>query len=137
MRIKRESEDFTANESAIQLKKKRIKRESEDFTANESAIHLKMRNKRKNKDFRAKNNVRDLGRYKSMKGNLSCLILEFRIEISQGPTNVCSCCGCLHFKRSVVLLKREKLTNKFTQEFVNKVRFLHYVCYVFCYFIYL
>ena len=47
--------------------------------------------------------------YATKQGNLPSVNLKHDFRISRGPSSVCSCCGSLHFMKSVVVLKREKL----------------------------
>ena len=62
-----------------------------------------------------------------MRGGLKSVILKYLSEIAEGPTFVCSCCGCLHFRKTVVILKREKLvsTNVCKHDFVKQVIILY------------
>ena len=70
-----------------------------------------------------KHNLAELDRYKIMRGALKSVILKYLSEIAEGPTFVCSCCGCLHSRKTVVILKREKLvsTNVCKHDFVKQV----------------
>ena len=69
-----------------------------------------------------KPNPAKLDRYRAMRGELKSVVLKHLSEIAEGPTFVCSCCGCLHFRKTVVILKREKLslTNVSTQISSNR-----------------
>ena len=77
----------------------------------------------KNPDVREKHNKHVLEKYRSNREDVSSVILSYFSQISQGPTYVCSCCGCLHFRKAVVILKREKLvsTNVSKLDFVQQV----------------
>ena len=77
----------------------------------------------KNPDVREKHNEHVLERYRTNREDVSSVILSYFSQISQGPTYVCSCCGCLHFRKAVVILKREKLvcTNVSNLDFVEQV----------------
>ena len=58
---------------------------------------------------RADHNKHVLERYRTNRDQVTSVILTYFSQISQGPTYLCSCCGCLHFRKTVVILKREKL----------------------------
>ena len=77
----------------------------------------------KNPDVREKHNKHVLERYRTNREDVSSVILSYFSQISQGPTYVCSCCGCLHFRKAVVILKKEKLvsTNVSNSDFVKQV----------------
>ena len=64
-----------------------------------------------------------LERYRTMKGELKSVTLKYLSEITEGTTFVCSCCGCLHFRKTVVILKRETLVlaNVMNPHFVKQV----------------
>ena len=72
---------------------------------------------------RGEHNKHVLERYKINRKEFSSVVLSYLLQISQGPTYVCSCCGCLHFRKAVVILKREKLvsTNVSNSDFVEQV----------------
>ena len=72
---------------------------------------------------RAEHNKHVLERYRSNREEVISVILSYFSQISQGPTYVCSCCGCLHFRKAVVVLKKEKLvsTNVSNSDFVKQV----------------
>ena len=55
------------------------------------------------------------------KGDVEPITLNYFFQISQGPTFVCSCCGCLHFRRSVVILTRARLDSEYSPTFINQV----------------
>ena len=77
----------------------------------------------KDPEMRAEHNKHVLERYRTNREDVSSVILSYFSQISQGPTYVCSCCGCLHFRKAVVVLKREKLvsTNVSNSDFVKQV----------------
>ena len=77
----------------------------------------------KDPENRAEHNKHVLERYRTNRKEVSSVILSYLFRISQGPTYVCSCCGCLHFRKAVVILKREKLvsTNVSNLDFVEQV----------------
>ena len=77
----------------------------------------------KNPDVREKHNEHVLERYRTNREDVNSVILSYFSQISQGPTYVCSCCGCLHFRKAVVILKREKLVsaNVSNSDFVEQV----------------
>ena len=77
----------------------------------------------KNPDVREKHNEHVLERYRTNREDVNSVILSYFSQISQGPTYVCSCCGCLHFRKAVVILKREKLVsaNVSNSDFVKQV----------------
>ena len=70
-----------------------------------------------------KHNLAELDRYRNMRGKFKSVILKYLSEIAEGPTYVCSRCGCLHFRKTVVILNREKLvsTNMCKHDFVKQV----------------
>ena len=72
---------------------------------------------------RAEHNKHVLERYRSNREEFSSVILSYFSQISQCPTYICSCCGCLHFRKAVVVLKKEKLvsTNVSNSDFVKQV----------------
>ena len=74
----------------------------------------------------AKESKRQLKKYMTKREQLSSIILIYRTQISEGPTFVCSCCGCLHFRRCVVILKRDDhgFGNQFSQDFLDQVMIL-------------
>ena len=77
----------------------------------------------KDPEMRAEHNKHVLERYRSNREEVSSVIISYFSQISQGPTYVCSCCGCLHFRKAVVILKREKFvsTNVSNSDFVKQV----------------
>ena len=83
----------------------------------------------KDPDVREKHNKHVLEKYKTNREEVSSVIQSYFSQISQGPTYVCSCCGCLHFRKTVVILKREKLvsTNESNPNFVKQVIIFFYV----------
>ena len=42
-------------------------------------------------------------------------------RVDDGPTFVCCCCGCLHFRRSVVVLTKTRLDSMSDTTFINQV----------------
>ena len=79
-----------------------------------------------------KHNLAELDRYRTMRGELKSVVLKYLSEIAEGPTFVCSCCGCLHFRKTVVILHREKLvsTNKCKHDFVKQVIILYFIDFI-------
>ena len=59
----------------------------------------------KDPENRAEHNKHVLDRYRINRKEVSSVILSYLFQISQGPTYVCSRCGCLHFRKAVVILK--------------------------------
>ena len=57
--------------------------------------------KRVDSKEKMKHNLAELDRYRTMQGALKSVILKYLSEIAEGPTFVCSCCGCLHFRKTV------------------------------------
>ena len=101
------------------------------------ALHYTCQSDRlKNPDVREKHNKHVLERYRTNREDVSSIILSYFSQISQGPTYVCSCCGCLHFRKAVVILKREKLvsTNVSNLDFVQQV-FIIFEIVIYYYFI--
>ena len=72
---------------------------------------------------RDKHNSYVLEKYIFHKGDVEPITLNYFFQISQGPTFVCSCCGCLHFRRSVVILTRARLDSmsEYSPTFINLV----------------
>ena len=70
-----------------------------------------------------KHNLVELDRYRTMRAELKSVILKYLSEIPEGTTFVSSCCGCLHFRKIVLILNREKLvsTNVCKHDFVKQV----------------
>ena len=83
----------------------------------------------KNPDVREKHNEHVLERYKTNREDVSSVILSYFSQISQVPKYVCSCCGCLHFRKAVVILKREKLVSKNVSnlDFVEQVMIIFHI----------
>ena len=77
----------------------------------------------KDPDVREKHNKHVLEKYRTNRDEVSSVIQSYFSQISQGPTYVCSCCGCLHFRKTVVMLNREKLvsTNVSNPDFFKQV----------------
>ena len=74
-----------------------------------------------------RHNLAELERYRTMRGELKSVILKYLFEIAEGPTFFCSCCGCLHYRKTVVILKREKLVSTIVckHDFVKQVIILY------------
>ena len=89
----------------------------------------------KDPDVREKHNKYVLEKYRTNRDEVSSVIQSYFSQISQGPTYVYSCCGCLHFRKTVVILKREKLvsTNESNPDFVKQVIIFFYVKYYYNY----
>ena len=84
----------------------------------------------KDPDKRAKHNKRKSDKLKdpSIRDKHNSYVpitLNYFFQISQGPTFVCCCCGCLHFRRSVVVLTKTRLDS------MNDTTFINQVCYNF------
>ena len=79
--------------------------------------------KLKDPSIRDKHNSYVLEKYRVNKGDVEPITLNYFFQISQGPTFVCSCCGCLHFRRSVVILTRARLDSmsEYSPTFINQV----------------
>ena len=100
-------------------------------SANHNERQLKLvTEKRIDSIEKIKHNLAELDRYRTMRGELKSVILKYLSEIAEGPTFVCSCCGCLDFRKTVVILKREKLvsTNVCKHDFVKQVIILYSIC---------
>ena len=50
--------------------------------------------------------------------------IDYFFQFSEGPTCVCSCCGCLHFRKSVVILTRARLDYMGDQTIIDQVCYL-------------
>ena len=79
--------------------------------------------KLKDPSIRDKHNSYVLEKYRVNKGDFEPITLNYFFQISQGPTFVCSCCGCLHFRRSVVILTRARLDSmiEYSPTSINQV----------------
>ena len=111
---KRRSEDTefskAENESRLELFNKDC--EDSDFLAKHNENHYRDITKRlRDPEKRAEHNKHVLERYRTNRDQVTSVILTYFSQISQGPTYLCSCCGCLHFRKTVVILKREKLVS--------------------------
>ena len=100
----------------------KLRNPAERLKYNERQLKL-VTEKRMDSKEKMKQNLAELERYITMRGELKSVILKYLSEIAEGPTFVCSCCGCLHFRRTVVVLNREKLvsTNVSNPDFVKQV----------------
>ena len=47
--------------------------------------------------------------------------IDYFLQISEGSTYVCYCCGCLHFRKSVVILIRARLDSIGDQTIIDQV----------------
>ena len=90
----------------------------------------------KDPDVHEKHNKHVLEKYITNRDEVSSVIQSYFSQISQGPTYVCSCCGCLHFRKTVVILNREKLvsTNLSNSDFVKQVTIFFNVNYFYNFF---
>ena len=79
--------------------------------------------KLKDPSIRDKHNSCVLKKYITDRASVEPTSLDYFFQISQGPTFVCSCCGCLHFRRSVVILTRARLDSmsEYSPTFINQV----------------
>ena len=79
--------------------------------------------KLKDSSIRDKHNSYVQEKYRVNKGDVEPITINYFFQISQGPTFVCSCCGCLHFRRSVVILTRARLDSmsEYSPTFINQV----------------
>ena len=119
---KRQS-DRLANPS---IRAEHNKRQS-DRLANPSirAEHNKRQSDRlANPSIRNKHNRLVLEKYKTSRRNVNSVSLHYFSQISEGPTYVCSCCGCLHFRKSVVILTRARLDSMGDQTIIDQVCYL-------------
>ena len=66
----------------------------------------------KDPDVREKHNKHVLEKYRTNGDEVSSVIQSYFSQISQGPTYVCSCCGCLHFRKTVYAYKRKTCFNE-------------------------
>ena len=110
------------NKQQLEALTKRLK--DPETRAEHNKQQLKAMTERlKDPEKRAEHNKHVLERYRTNRKEVSSVILSYFSQISQGPTYVCSCCGCLHFRKTVVILKREKLvsTNVSNSDFVKQV----------------
>ena len=100
----------------------KLRNPAERLKYNERQLKL-VTEKRIDSKEKMKQNLAELERYITMRGELKSVILKYLCEIAEGPTFVCSCCGCLHFRRTVVVLNREKLvsTNVSNPDLVKQV----------------
>ena len=79
--------------------------------------------KLKDPSIREKHNSYVLKKYITDRASVEPTSLDYFFQISQGPTFICSCCGCLHFRRSVVILTRARLDSmsEYSPTFINQV----------------
>ena len=85
---------------------------------------VSMTKRLENPEKRAEHNRYVLQKYKSGKGNFISVTVDYFFQISEGPTYVCSCCGCLHFRKSVVILTRARLDSMGDQTIIDQVCYL-------------
>ena len=85
---------------------------------------VSMTKRMENPEKRAEHNIYVLQKYKSGKGNFISVTVDYFFQISEGPTYVCSCCGCLHFRKSVVILTRARLDSMDDQTIIELVCYL-------------
>ena len=77
--------------------------------------------KLKDSSIRNEHNSYVREKYRANKGDVEPITLNYLFQISQGPTFVCCCCGCLHFRRSVVVLTKTRLDSMSDTTFINQV----------------
>ena len=79
--------------------------------------------KLKDPSIREKHNSYVFKKYITDRASVEPTSLDYFFQISQGPTFICSCCGCLHFRRSVVILTRTRLDSmsEYSSTFINQV----------------
>ena len=77
--------------------------------------------KLKDSSIRNEHNSYVREKYRANKGDVEPITLNYFFQISQGPTFVCCCCGCLHFRRSVVVLTKTRLDSMSDTTFINQV----------------
>ena len=65
-----------------------------------------------------------LQKYKSGNGDYISVTINYCFQISEGPICVCSCCGCFHFRKSVVILTRARLDSIGDQTIIDQVCYL-------------
>ena len=82
---------------------------------------------------RAEHNKYVLQNYKSGNGDCISVKIDYFFQISEGPTCVCSCCGGLHFRKSVVILTRARLDLMGDQTFIVQVCYLSLWIHIFNY----
>ena len=87
-------------------------------------------NSLKDPEVREKHNKHVLEKYRTNREEVSSVIQSYFAQISQGPTYVCSCCGCSISGKQLLFL-REKLvsTNLSNSDFVKQVIILFYFKY--------
>ena len=85
--------------------------------------NMQERQRLKDPSSREKHNSCVLKKYITDRASVEPTSLDYFFQISQGPTFVCSCCGCLHFRRSVVILTRARLDSmsEYSPTFINQV----------------
>ena len=99
--------------------------ENPEKRAEQNVRNLASMTKRmENTEKRAEHNRYVLQKYKSGKGNFISVTVDYFFQISEGPTYVCSCCGCLHFRKSVVILTRARLDSMGDQTIIDQVCYL-------------
>ena len=99
--------EFGKAENESRLKHFNKDCDDSDFLAKHNENHLRDITKRLRYPVKpADHNKHVLERYRTHREEVSSVILSYFFQISQGPTYVCSCCGCLHFRKAVVVQKR-------------------------------
>ena len=70
---------------------------------------VKIRIMRKNIKSRTIEEIARKEKRSADKLNPDSIYSDYLRQIKQGPTNVCTCCGCLYFRKTVILLNRERI----------------------------
>ena len=121
-RLKEPEKRAEYNKQQLDAINERLKEPEKRAEHNKQQLYA-LNERLKDPEKRVEYNKHVLERYRTNRKEVSSVILRYFFQISQGPTYVCSCCGCLHFRKTVVILKREKLvsTNVSNSDFVKQV----------------
>ena len=109
---------------------KRLENPEKRVEPNERSL-VSMTKRLENPEKRAEHNRYVLQKYKSDKGNFISVTIDYFFQISEGPTYVCSCCGCLHFRKNVVILTRARLDSMGNQTFIDQVCYVSLLIHIF------
>ena len=125
MTKKLENPEKRAEQNVRNLASMTKRLENPEKRAEQNVRNLASMTKRlENPEKRAEHNRYVLQKYKSGKGNFISVTVDYFFQISEGPTYVCSCCGCLHFRKSVVILTRARLDSMGDQTIIDQVCYL-------------
>ena len=108
------------NMQQLQALRERLKDSDKRAAHNKQQVQV-MTDRLKDPSIRDRHNSYVLENYRANKRDVEPITLNYFFQISQGPTFVCCCCGCLHFRRSVVVLTKTRLDSTSDTTFINQV----------------